>query len=197
MKILIAVPTFENICPEVFKAIYDLDTTGHDVDFEFVKGYDCARARNEIAKQAIKGGYEYVLMVDSDTIIPKEALQWMLEYPVDVCSGICPRKNTQEGQCEIYRLGQYNFEDKYTYKELEGLAETRLHIKGCGFACVLVKVSVFGQLAFPWFKYVTYDNGSQLSEDFYFCFEAGKKNMRIEADTRVKCGHLARYFQYK
>ena len=194
MKILVAVPTFENICPEVFKAIYDLDTDGHDVDFEYVKGYDCARARNEIAKRAKDGNYDYVLMVDSDTVMPKETLKWFLEFPVDVVSGICPHKNTKDEICEIYKLGQFNFENKYTYSEL---TETRLHIKGCGFACVLVKVSLFDQLPFPWFKYVTYDNGAQLSEDLYFCFEAGKQNIRIEADTRVKCGHLARYFQYK
>lgn len=194
MKILIAVPTFENICPEVFKAIYDLDTDGHDVSFEFVKGYDCAKARNEIAKLAREGKYDYVLMVDSDTIIPKETLKWFLEHPVDICSGVCPHKNTKEEICELYKLGQFNFEDRYTYSEL---TEERLHIKGCGFACVLLKVSVFDQLEFPWFKYVTYKSGAQLSEDLYFCFEAGKKNIRIEADTRVKCGHLARYFQYK
>ena len=40
--ILIAVPTFENIYPDTFKSIYDLDIEGHDVQFEFVRGYDCA-----------------------------------------------------------------------------------------------------------------------------------------------------------
>ena len=32
MKILIAVPTFENIYPDTFKAIYDLDVSGHDAE---------------------------------------------------------------------------------------------------------------------------------------------------------------------
>lgn len=195
MKILIAVPTFENICPEVFKAIYDLDTTGHDVDFEFVKGYDCAKARNTIATKARDGGYDYVLMCDSDTIMPKETLQWFLEKPVDIVAGFCPHKNTKEGFSEVYKAGQYDFVKRYTYAELEGITETRLPIRGCGFACVLVKVSLFKELKFPWFKYVQYDDFRELSEDFYFCDKAG--NYVIEADTRVKCGHLARYFQYK
>ena len=38
MKILIAVPTFENIYPDTFKSIYDLDKAGHDLGFEFVEG---------------------------------------------------------------------------------------------------------------------------------------------------------------
>ena len=40
MKILIAVPTFETIQPEVFKAIYELRPAGHELSFDFVKGYD-------------------------------------------------------------------------------------------------------------------------------------------------------------
>ena len=61
MKILIAVPTFETIEPEVFKAIYNLRPAGHELHFDFVKGYDCACARNEIARMTQLGGYDYVL----------------------------------------------------------------------------------------------------------------------------------------
>ena len=100
MKILIAVPTFENIQPEVFKAIYNLKSE-HELHFDFFKGYDCAIARNEIAKTAQAKHYDYVLMVDSDTIIPEDTLELMLEDPVDVCLGVCPRKNTKDGKKTI------------------------------------------------------------------------------------------------
>ena len=68
MRILIAVPTFENIYPDTFKSIYDLNTSGHDVIFEFVRGYDCATARNRIAQTAIDTNTDYVLMVDNDVV---------------------------------------------------------------------------------------------------------------------------------
>ena len=83
MKILIAVPTFESIFPDTFKGIYDLDTTGHEVDFEFVRGYDCAKARNMIAGMAIDKGMDYVLMVDNDIVMPKDALQNLIEGQKD------------------------------------------------------------------------------------------------------------------
>ena len=53
MKILVAVPTFENIYPDTFKAIYGLNRGDHDVAFNFVRGYDCATARNRIAQEAL------------------------------------------------------------------------------------------------------------------------------------------------
>ena len=50
-KILIAVPTFENIKPECFKSIYGLTRPeGYVLYFDYVSGYDCAKARNQIAK---------------------------------------------------------------------------------------------------------------------------------------------------
>ena len=59
-KILIAVPTFENIKPECFKSIYNLiNPKDYLLYFDYVKGYDCARARNEIAKLAIEYNFDY------------------------------------------------------------------------------------------------------------------------------------------
>lgn len=193
MKILIAVPTFENIQPEVFKAIYNLKSE-HELYFDYVRGYDCAVARNEIGKIAQAGGFDYVLMVDSDTIVPPDTLELMLDPPVDVCLGVCPRKNTKNGKSAIIKLNSPSYHDNYYYSELP---EGRERVKGGGFACALVKTSVFTELDYPWFQYVTNEDWSTLSEDYYFCQNAGLMGIEIYMDPRVRCGHLARYYQYE
>ena len=43
----------------------------------------------------------------------------------------------------------------------------------------------------------TYDNGSELSEDLYFCSQAKANGYNIFVDTRVRCGHATRYFQFE
>lgn len=194
MKILIAVPTFETIQPEVFKAIYDLDPAGHDLAFDFIKGYDCAVARNRIGKMAQEGGYDYVLMVDSDTIIPSDTLRFMLEGPVDICLGVCPRKNTSEKKTAMIKFGGSSYHDSYFYPELP---DGRTRIRGGGFACALVRSYVFTALDYPYFQYVTNADGSTLSEDFYFCQNAALMGFDVWMDPRVRCGHLARYYQYE
>lgn len=193
MKILIAVPTFENIQPEVFKAIYNLKSE-HELHFDYVRGYDCAQARNEIGKIAQAGNYDYVLMVDSDTIIPPDTIDLMLDTPVDICLGVCPRKNTKNGKSAIVKLDAPEYLDNYYYSELP---EGKTRVKGGGFACALVKTTVFTELDYPWFQYVTNEDWSTLSEDYCFCQNANLFEIEIWMDPRVRCGHLARYYQYE
>ena len=198
MKVLVAVPTFENILPETFKSIYGLTIPdGVNVMFDFCKGYDCAKARNEIAKEAVKYGFDYVLMVDSDIILPSNTLQHMLEEPVDICLGVYPRKNTSTGQTEIFKLGYKNFTDENNLNISEIVDPGRMDIKGGGLGCALIKVSLFKALPNPWFYYMIYPNGDVLSEDNYFCDKASKKGFKIQVDTRVRCGHLVRTFAFK
>lgn len=193
MKILIAVPTFESIEPEVFKAIYELKSE-HELHFDFIKGYDCAIARNEIAKLAEAKGYDYVLMVDSDTLIPPDTLDLMLDPPADIVLGVCPRKNTKDGKTAIVKIGSISYLDNYYYSDLP---EKRTRVKGGGLACALIKTSVFTEIDYPYFQYVTNEDWSTLGEDFYFCQNANLFGIEIYVEPRVKCGHLARYYQYE
>lgn len=194
MRILIAVPTYETIAPETFKAIYNLKTGSEEVSFDFVKGYDCAEARNRIGEKTVQGGYDHVLMIDSDVVVPENALMDMLEFPADIVLGCYPRKNAKDRTTELYKAGQNDFVERYSYDELQ---ETRIRIKGGGMGCALIDTRTFIQMSFPWFQYVVYDNNEKLSEDLYFCSEAERIGLKIEADTRVRCGHLVRYFQYE
>lgn len=193
MKILIAVPTFETIQPEVFKAIYNINSEEHDLYFDFVRGYDCAIARNEIGKIAQAGNFDYVLMIDSDTVVPADVLDFMLDPPVDICLGVCPRKNTKEGKTAIVKLGSFEYHDNYFYSNLP---KERTKVKGGGFACALIKTSVFTTCDYPWFQYVTQEDWRTMSEDYYFCEMARMMEIDIWMDPRVKCGHLARYYQF-
>lgn len=184
--ILLAVPTFENISPETFRSIYALKG---DAVFDYVTGYDCAKARNAIVRKALDGGYEYVFMVDSDIIIPENALECLLEYPVDICFGVYPRKNNPE-ETELFHKGTFSFEKRFTYKEIKEIGNVRVDVKGAGFGCALIKTDVFRKLNYPWFNFVSYEDGDFLSEDLYFCMMA--ENFTMQADIRVRCKHIKR-----
>lgn len=212
MKILIAVPTYENIYPDTFKSIYQLDKDGRDVDFDFFRGYDVANARNKIAKATLEGGYDYCLMVDNDEVLPKDALINLLEtersYPLgyNMVVGYCLSRpsasaNTS-GRTTAFKFGKkdYVVDDAYKINELKDLRNkgiTRIQIRGSGLGCALIHKSIFEKMHYPYFKWVLYNSGSQLSEDLYFCEQFPRIKTPIFADTRVLCGHLMRHIDYE
>ena len=210
MNILIAVPTFENIYPDTFKAIYDLDTSGHDVISEFVRGYDCATARNRIAQMALDKKTDYVLMVDNDVVLPKDALINLTDDLKDVCLGFYAHRdsdNIYRGRtcvCKLLdekgvRYFNYPLESEYTATELAEMkdkGEYKVRIHGGGMGCAFIRTSLFEKIKYPWYDWVNYKGRGMLSEDLYFCEQCKANSILIYTDTRVNCGHMLRHVQF-
>lgn len=188
-RVLIAVPTFETITPDTFKSIYGLRGCDYLPMFDFVRGYDCARARNEICREAIRDGFDRVLMVDSDIVLPDVTIEMMMDDTPPVLLGCYPQKHNPSA-VELFKDTGRDFTDRYLFSEIP---DGRFEVKGGGFGCALIDVQVLKEMPSPWFKYVEYDNGSILSEDLYFCDRARSNGIKIIADGRVRCGHTWRY----
>ena len=212
MKILIAVPTYENIYPDTYKSIYDLDRGGHDVDFAFVRGYDVAAARNRIAQMSLDRGADYVLMVDNDVVLPKSVLVDMLDDPKPVCLGYYAHRDTDNlyrGRVSVCRLrgpdgelyANYPLESEYTAEEMgrkKEAGEKKLWIHGGGMGCALIRTDVFRKIDYPWYKWVQYEDSKRgmLSEDLYFCEACKKIGIPVFTDVRAGCGHILRHTQW-
>lgn len=208
MRILVAIPTFENITPDTFKSCWDLDKGEHDVFFEFVRGYDCATARNRIAQLALDGSYDSVLMVDNDVTLPTDALTNLVSHDVDVVSGYYLHRNADNRPSDrtcVCKLKDadgnsffnYPLESEYSIEELREFRDSGrnlIEIHGGGMGCILVKTHVFERLRYPWFDWVNYSDKHRgmLSEDLFFCEKLRKAGISRYVDTRVSCGHLFR-----
>lgn len=212
MKILVAVPTFESIYPDTFKSIYELDRAGHDLAFEFVRGYDVATARNRIAQKSLDMGMDYVLMVDNDVVLPKDALINLTDDLKEVCLGYYAHRdkdNIYRGRTCVCKLRDengvkyfnYPIESEYTAEELKAAREAGQHkirIHGGGMGCAFIKVDVFNRVKYPWYDWVNYadDNRGMLSEDLFFCEGCRHRQIPIYTDSRVGCGHMLRRIQW-
>ena len=210
MKILIAVPTFETIYPDTYKSIYDLDPAGNELLFEYVRGYDCATARNAIAQKSIDKGADYVLMVDNDTVLPKDTLVNMTDDMKQVTLGAYAHRdadNLYRGRSNICKLldpngkkyFNYPSESEYTAEELNQMKEKgeyKVRIHGGGMGCAFISVDIFKKLKYPWYDWVNYKDRGMLSEDLYFCECCKAALIPIYTDTRVSCGHILRHVQY-
>lgn len=212
MKILIAVPTFETIYPDTYQSIWNLEDNGHDLIFDFVRGYDCATARNRIAQRSLNLNVDYVLMVDNDVVLPSDALVNLLDDPKAVCLGYYAHRDTDNiyrGRTCVCKLRQpdgryyYNYplESEYTAQELIGLRDSGVHkilIHGGGMGCALIRTEIFRVIDYPWYDWINYNdaNRGMLSEDLFFCEQCKANQIPIYTDSRVGCGHMLRHVQW-
>lgn len=198
-KILVAIPTFESIYPDTFKALWDMDKGEHDVAFEFVRGYDCATARNNIVSKFLESDAEWLMMVDNDVTVQRDALLNLLADGVDVVSGYyVHRFKTDEtsNKTNLCKRGELNYSTQFTGEELADMRERGeylIRIHGGGMGCILIRKSVFQRISYPYYKWRDYGNGKMLSEDLHFCEQCKQEGIKIYADTRVQCGHMVRY----
>lgn len=192
--ILIAIPTYETVWPETIESIWDMAQGRDDVSLKLLRGYTADHARNKIARHALDGGYSHVLMVDSDTVVPANALDRLLSHGADIALGCYPRNCKTPGMTAVCKPGN-SYKHSYTVADLDeavAAGKETLGIRGGGLGCALIDTRVFRKIDYPWFKWVEFPNGEHLGEDLYFCTEARKANLRLLADPHVRCKHMIR-----
>jgi len=208
-NIMIGIPAashVENECIEsVFKATMVADKRINSYKLVLQRSYLIDDNRNALAKRAVDIKADYLVMVDSDTVIPEASISRMLDiFQVDssikmVC-GWQIRKRNHNGETETFiEDGNKDYIKRYTAKELEeiSLKSDGIEIKGTGFGLVMIDVSVIKEMLdqklIP-FKYVVYDPfipGQRLSEDNYFCSLVKRTlKYKIICVTKLKCGHI-------
>lgn len=200
-KVMIAVPTYggmvwdetaSSIATNAIRATKE----GHNVEVTTIRGYGCGPARTRIADRAIAGGFDYVLMVDSDVVLPDGAIVDLLEHETDVCLGFYSHQGIGGEETCLFKPVGHDFTSRFTASELRALRESgsyTFEVKGGGMGCAMISTSVFKRLTYPYFKWVDYSDGhGTLSEDLYFCEECAQSGIAIYADARVACGHFLR-----
>lgn len=196
-RILIGIPSAGYITPETVQSVYNMDTGSLEVDMKCVRGYT-ADNRNVLAKFAVEGGYSHLMFVDSDVVVPKDALEALLAVDAPVVLGYYYHRYSdgrpleKTNICPVDGDGymtQYTADELRMLRILQEAGETSVLIRGGGVGCALIETSVFEKLEKPWFKWVRYKSGKQLSEDLFFCEKCRDNNIPIYAALDVACGH--------
>ena len=191
MKILIGIPTAKYVESETFKSIYRLEKpAGVTVDFECFHGYRVDQVRNLMAHYVISRGYDSILFVDSDIVLPKNTLVRLLEAKKDIVSGVYRQRFLDRVAVEAqkYKQGGPAME-RMAVEDIQG--EGLLEAAACGFGCVLISRKALETIGYPQFEYhPTIDFAKSVSEDTDFCIKAKKKGLAIWLDPTIKCGHI-------
>jgi GT2 family glycosyltransferase len=194
MKTLIAVPCGDQLEANFVECLLNLRPVG-EVEIKLLKGTLVYDARNQLIQYALdKGGYDYILWLDSDMTFEPDLLERLLEdiEGRQLVTGLCFGRRPPFNPC-IYKsirveqegLGYMPYTDNYFDYPRDQIFE----VEGCGFACVLMTMdmaeamSVYGVPFFPI---------AGLGEDLAYCYRAKKLDYKLWCDSRLKIGHIMR-----
>lgn len=198
MKLLIATPYITKAHdPPCREPIDAMDKCGMAWDYHVRTGYGVDMQRNRIAAKAVAGGYDWLLMVDADTMPSADALANLLEHDADVCMGWYANRHGDGERTCLYGVGHgWSHYEASTLREKRSTGQYTLRVKGGGLGCCLVRVAVFESLRFPWFVWSdkSFDRRTgrvdSCGEDIDFFIKCEHAGIPVYADTRVECGHL-------
>jgi len=192
-RVLIAVPAMKYIETDCFKSILRLKVPdGYRVDFEYFLGDNIEEQRNQISEYALDNGYDYLFSVDSDIVLPEDALIKMLNYDKDMVSGVYIQRIPGTHTIELYRARDSVSREHIPYEDIRG--KGLIEVDGCGFGCLLIKRKVLETVPMPHFVYKeALDHRFTYSEDVYFCVQAANCGFSIWADTDIQCDHVGSF----
>lgn len=197
MKTLIAIPCMDTIETDFVESLLNLRHVG-EVEIKLLKGTLVYDARNQLTQYALqKGGFDYVLWLDSDMTFEPDLLEKLLadfeeNKDINAVTGLCfgrrpPFKPCIFKKLEVVQRGQMimpECENWFDYPR-----DRLFEVKGCGFACLMMRTSMLeamGIYGVPFFPV------GGLGEDLTFCWRASKLDLKIHCDSRLKIGHIMR-----
>ena len=188
-KILIAIPTANDIKPDTFKAIYDLIVpNGYETTFQYFYGYAVDQVRNLIASWVEKGDWDYLFAVDHDISFPPDTLIKLLSHDKDVVSGVYIQRFHDRHVIEVFERNESGGYTHIPWDKIKGRG--LVEVGACGFGCVLVKKHVLQTIGYPQFKYYpALDHSQTFSEDLDFARRAYDKGFKLWCDTSILCDH--------
>lgn len=151
-------------------------------------GMEVGEARNEIVRNALRDGADYIFFIDYDVVPPPNALVRLRSLDADIAAGVYHLKQIPSYPLIFVEGWPGGFED---YKACD-----LVKADGVGMGCTLIKTDVFRAMEEPWFKTVPGHSDDMkdilphMTEDIYFCRKAQDLGYEITVDTGVQCGHV-------
>ena len=189
MKTLIAIPCMDQVPALFAQSLATMRMVG-ECQIAFQIGSLIYTSRDDLARYAMKEGFDYVLWLDSDMVFPEDFHERMLktltENNLDILSGIYYKRKPPYSPVIFDKM---QLKGKiWDYSWLEDVPDSLFEVGACGFGCVLLKTEVLLSVQMKHgYMFHPMQNGG---EDVAFCVRARDCGYKIMCDPSIVCGHV-------
>lgn len=189
-RILLAIPTGGGLDHQTSAVAARLSQRA-DVEFVVAQGRPVDYVRNGIVRQMLEHPqFTHLFLLDSDVEPPLDCIDRLLALDAPIATG-CYAVHMHGGlRWALARRG----EDGH-YRLLGRLdsQDTPFAVDAGGAGCLLIKRGVLEAMAWPWFRWVENEDGSQISEDIWFFDRARQCGYSVTVEPTVICRHYKRF----
>ena len=187
MKTLIAVPCMDQVPAQFCQSLAMLKKVDECL-VGFQIGSLIYTSRDNLSKQALKLGADYIFWLDSDMIFQPDILERMLNTiePNTILTGLYFRRVKPFAPVLFDKLEMT--EDGCDWSEFEEIPKEPFEVGGCGFGCVLMPTDAVVSVSLN-FKQM-FNPMKGVGEDLAFCWRARQSGYKIICDPTISLGHV-------
>ena len=197
MRYLIAVPSHEMVHAKFTWALMELDKP-ENTAFTNITNTLIYSARNSIAQNAVKYGFDRVMWFDSDMVFAPDTMIRLAEdmdQGYEFVSGLYFSRQ-EPIRPIIHKEVNWKIKDDGWIDSSAELywdypKDSLFEIAACGFGCCMTSVPLLKRMCdkygSPFYPLMG------MGEDTTFCFRAKQDGEKIYCDSRIKCGHVGQY----
>ena len=191
-KTLIAIPAMDSVPTQFCHSLVTISHVGECM-VAFQISSLVYTARNNLAKEAIRIGADFVLWLDSDMVFKPDLLQRLMEHmkdpEIDMVSGLYFRRVSPFTPVLFDKL-EITEDGKCENTEFNEIPDEPFEVGGCGFGGVLMRTSVLMDVALRFGDMFAPIIG--VGEDLSFCWRARQCGHKIICDPTIELGHVGR-----
>lgn len=192
-RILVFTPTYGGLLRD--ETVESIQALAFEGELEWVvreenqyPGRDVRNCLGQFAQgreMALAGGFDGLLLVEHDMIIPADGLQKLWDSPADVVYGCYVFRHGMRVVNLFQHTGTANIGQSLTLypNELKAAAGRGwVEVSGAGFGCTLIRRNVLDRVAFR--------SVDGAAPDLPFAADCVGQNIRQIGRTDVRCGHF-------
>ena len=191
-KVLIGMPNIGGIPPKTVASLLQL-VKRINPQVMFLSSSLIYDARNDIALEAINGGYDELLFIDSDLVFPDDCYEKLKALDADIATGIYYGRAGKHNPIVYQRVEPMEVNDKNIIPAeatpFQVIPEGTFEVKGCGMGMCLIQVEVLKELC-ERSNNTPFEPFRGLGEDLAFCYHATHSGFHIKANSYIPLGHI-------
>jgi hypothetical protein len=194
-KILIGIPTIDKVDASFMSSVLGMDySDGNKYSFTMRCNSLIYDARGSMTIEAINGGYDYLLMLDSDMVMERDTVRRLAEgvHDKDLLTALYFKRKLPTKPLILKELDWYEDEVLGAQESAEVYEKyprnSVFEIQGAGFGCCIMSVEMVKHMTVA-YRMNPFTPMPRLSEDYSFCWRARKLGYKLWCDSRIRPLH--------